>query len=112
VAEVLVVRKESVVTLVPGKPQAPLVQQRGADSLIVQQIGAIILGGDAVAIEHDQTAPNATWTVNHNLGAKPSSISVLSDGGHEIEADVLHISDNQFQVYFSVPMTGFVRISP
>lgn len=50
----------------------------------------------------------STWTVNHNLGREPA-IQVLSVGGVEMVADVVHISTNQAQVSFATPTAGRVR---
>lgn len=59
---------------------------------------------------HTQTVAATTWTVNHNLGRRPA-ISVLSPGGVEVLAEVLHASLNQVLVYFDQPYTGLVICS-
>ena len=60
---------------------------------------------------HVQSVASTSWTVNHNLNRRPSSVSVLSPGGIEVEAEITHINDNQLIVGFSVPYTGTVRIA-
>jgi len=55
---------------------------------------------------HDQTAPAALWTVNHNLGARPAAVTVLSPGGAEVNADVVHTSFNQLHVLFAARAAG------
>lgn len=50
----------------------------------------------------------STWTVNHNLGREPA-IQVLSVGGVELVADVVHVSNNQAQISFAAPTAGRVR---
>lgn len=55
-----------------------------------------------------QSSASATWTVNHNLGVRPTA-TILSPGGVEVEATVVHISVNQLQVLFASPQTGSVR---
>lgn len=67
-------------------------------------------GSTTTQYTHNQTSSSATWTVNHNLGRFPSSVAVLSPGGQEVEAGVVHISTNQLQVSFAVASTGTVRI--
>lgn len=57
---------------------------------------------------HSQTTESAEWIVNHNLGEKPVA-EIISTGGAVVEADVLHVSVNQFLVYFSAPNIGQVR---
>lgn len=53
---------------------------------------------------------SAQWVVNHNLGAIPSSVTVLSSGGVEVEANIVHISDNQFVVDLNPAMAGQVVV--
>lgn len=50
------------------------------------------------------------WIVNHNLGAKPAAVTVLSSGGVEVEANIVHMSDNQFRVLLNPPMAGQVIV--
>lgn len=62
-------------------------------------------GPEAPPYEHVQASASAIWTVNHNRGARPL-VQVLTPGGAEVEAEILHVSDNQFQVKFSQPFAG------
>jgi hypothetical protein len=50
----------------------------------------------------------STWIVNHNLGREPA-IQVLTPGGMEMEAAVVHVSVNQAQINFASPQTGRIR---
>jgi hypothetical protein len=50
-------------------------------------------------------------TVNHNLGRQPSAVSVRTSGGLVAEAQVLHVSANQLQIFFDVPLAGVVEVS-
>lgn len=63
-------------------------------------------GPGAGRYTHTQSSPSALWTVNHNLGYKPSAVRILSVGGLELIAAVLDISDDQLQVSFSTPTAG------
>lgn len=63
------------------------------------------------AYEHIQSVASAAWIVNHNLGSKPTAISVLSPGNVEVEAGVTHTSDNQLIIDFAAPYIGTARIS-
>ena len=56
--------------------------------------------------EHIQSAALPTWTVNHNFGFWPASVSVQSPGGVEVDAGVTHITVNQLQIDFTAPYTG------
>lgn len=57
-----------------------------------------------------QSTAAATWTINHNLGHVPS-VEVFDSGSQEIEADVLHPSVNTTIILFTVPTTGFARLT-
>ncbi len=66
--------------------------------------------GLALKYTHVQSTLASTWVVNHNLGAKPI-VSVLSVGGLQMLAEVIHISANQLQVIFDTPVAGSVICS-
>jgi hypothetical protein len=70
--------------------------------------GAQGVDGAAQDFEHVQASPSAEWIINHNLGAEPS-VSVLSAGGVEMEANVVHMSVNQVRVYFASAQAGRAR---
>lgn len=57
---------------------------------------------------HAQPFASADWIVNHNLGVRPSA-TVLSPGGVEVEAGVVHVSTNQLRVIFHTPQSGSCR---
>lgn len=60
--------------------------------------------------EHYQTTASSTWVVNHNLGFRPA-VTILSVGGAQMLAEVIHASLNQVLVYFDEPMTGLAVCS-
>lgn len=55
-----------------------------------------------------QSAPLSLWTINHNLGFRPS-IELFDVAGQEIDANVVHISVNTAQVYFTTAAAGSAR---
>jgi hypothetical protein len=55
-------------------------------------------------------APAAEWTVNHNLGAVPAAVKLLTMGGVEFDAAIVHVSDNQFVVSVAPPTGGQVIV--
>jgi len=64
--------------------------------------------GDAASqFIHTQDVASDTWTVNHNKGYRPTT-HVYSPGWVEIDAQVIHVSDNQLTVSFNAASTGFV----
>lgn len=50
------------------------------------------------------------WTVNHNLGARPAGVRLLTLGGVEFEANIVHINANQFVVSVAPPVAGQVIV--
>ena len=66
-------------------------------------------GGGITAYVHDQASASFTWTINHNLGYRPS-VELYDVGGQEYEAEVSHISSNQVVVNHSIPTSGFARL--
>ncbi len=62
----------------------------------------------AISFTHTQSTAATEWVVNHNLGVYPLA-EVRSVGGVVVEAEVLHISLNQFKVFFDVAYSGVVR---
>lgn len=63
----------------------------------------------APAYVHQQGSASATWTINHNLGYRPS-VELLNTGSQEIEGDVVHTSVNQTVVSFSGAVAGQARL--
>lgn len=63
----------------------------------------------APAYVHQQGSAAATWTINHNLGYRPS-VELLNTGSQEIEGDVVHTSANQTVVSFSGAVAGQARL--
>lgn len=66
-------------------------------------------GADASAYVHQQPGASATWTINHNLGYRPS-VELLNTGSQEIEGDVVHTSVNQTVVTFTSAVAGQARL--
>jgi hypothetical protein len=63
--------------------------------------------GDGTLVQHvhTQTTPSTEWIVNHNKGIKPI-VEVRTIGGTLVDADILHVTLNQFRVFFSSPIAG------
>lgn len=57
-----------------------------------------------------QSSPSSQWTINHNLGYRPA-VELLSSGGVEFDADIVHVSNNQVVVYLTAPYSGFARLN-
>lgn len=57
-----------------------------------------------------QSTPATTWTINHNLGYRPS-VELLDSGSQEIEGDVIHPSLNQTIVTLTPATAGIARLT-
>lgn len=58
---------------------------------------------------HTQSTAATTWTINHNLGFRPS-VELLDSGSQEIDADVSHPSVNQTVVTLKAATAGLARL--
>jgi hypothetical protein len=100
----------AVVTLTPDATVAVTVA--GAPALAVSAIGypgpAGRDGAAAAAYVHTQSAPSATWVMNHNLGYAPN-VELRTTGGVLFDGQVTHVSVNQAVGSFAVPIAGTAR---
>ena len=67
-------------------------------------------GPPGSAYVHLQTAAATTWTINHNLGYRPS-VELLDAGSREIDGDVYHPTVNQSVVVFTIAVSGTARLT-
>ena len=65
--------------------------------------------GGFAAYVHTQSAPSTTWTINHNLGYRPS-VELINSGSQEIDGDISHPTINQTVVLLSPPTAGLARL--
>lgn len=56
----------------------------------------------------NQASAASPWIVNHNLGFRPT-IQVYDVGGNIVNAEMIHVSVNQCQIFFVTPFIGFCR---
>lgn len=62
------------------------------------------------AYVHTQSTPSTEWIINHNLGFRPA-VELLTVGGMEFDAEVVHITANQTRVRNTIPMAGTARLT-
>lgn len=67
-------------------------------------------GPSGAGYTHSQPVASAVWTINHNLGFKPS-VSVYGLAGNVVLANVDHASDNVAIVTLAAPMAGGARLT-
>jgi hypothetical protein len=63
------------------------------------------VSGGSSRYVHTQSSASTTWTINHNLGYRPS-VELLNSGGVEVDGNVVHVSVNQVSVLFTVAIAG------
>lgn len=59
---------------------------------------------------YNQATAASEWTINHNLGFKPS-VQAFDTGSQQIEGLVTHLSINTTAIVFVVPVAGFARLT-
>lgn len=67
-----------------------------------------VTGYRPAAYIHPQPTPASVWTINHNLGFKPS-VSLRTAGDAVFDAEVSHPSINTAVVTLSQPLSGSAR---
>lgn len=65
--------------------------------------------GSNAGYNHVQGPASNIWTINHNLGYRPS-VELFTTGGVEFEAEVIHTTVNQCVVYLAVSIAGSARL--
>ena len=91
-----------------GQPTEFLAGGNGVGGPSFRAITAADVSG--LTYTHTQGSADTTWTVNHNLGSRPT-VEVRSPGGVVVLAEVTHTSDSQCVVSFSAAQTGTVYCS-
>lgn len=71
-------------------------------------VGASGSGGSA-GFNHTQGSAGTVWTINHNLGFKPS-VQTFNTGGLEVIGEVQHTTNNQTTVTFNTAVSGTARL--
>ena len=66
-------------------------------------------GGGGAAYVHTQASPATTWTINHNLGFRPS-VELLDSGSQEIDGAIAHPTVNQTVVTLNPATAGLARL--
>lgn len=80
------------------------------NSLPYRNAGGAGGGGGLTAFVHNQPSVATTWTINHNLGYRPS-VELYDSGSQEFDAMVSHPSVNQTVVGpMTVATSGFARL--
>jgi hypothetical protein len=67
-------------------------------------------GAGGASYVHTQASPATTWTINHNLGFRPS-VELLDSGSQEIDGDISHPSVNQTLITLNPATAGLARLN-
>ncbi len=67
-------------------------------------------GPAAGSYTHVQSSAASVWTIAHNLGFRPS-VELLNSASQEIDADIVHLSNNVCIATFNLPITGVARLN-
>jgi len=59
---------------------------------------------------YTQASSTATWVVTHNLNKFPS-VETVDSNLEEIEGEVVHISNDQLEIRFNSPVSGFAYVN-
>lgn len=59
---------------------------------------------------HTQSSSSTTWTINHNMGFRPS-VELLDSGSQEIDGEISHPTINQTIVRLNPASTGIARLT-
>jgi len=105
--QVLELSNPAIVLTAQAEKLLTVVEQQ-ASILEVAAQGPAGASGSTSAYTHTQTTESAEWIVNHNLGVKPV-VEILTTGGVLVEAEVLHVTNNQLRIYFASLFTGTAR---
>lgn len=71
--------------------------------------GRQVGGSGNTAYVYQQSTAASTWTINHNLGYRPS-VELLDSGSQEIDGEVSHPTVNQTVVSLSPATAGLARL--
>jgi hypothetical protein len=86
----------------------------------VTQVVSVVLAGpigppgppgpSGAGYDFNQASPAITWTINHNLGYRPS-VQMFTVGGLEVLGEIQHTSNNQTLITFNIAVAGTARLS-
>jgi hypothetical protein len=98
------------VTVTEGDGSSTVVTVPVTSTVTATTVGPQGPKGDAgTGFEYVQAAPATTWTINHNLGFRPS-VELLDAGSQEIDGEVAHPTVNQTVVTLSPATAGLARL--
>ena len=89
----------------PGAKDAALVVQGDANIHGTLTLNGVPVAGADKTFVFTQLSALSLWTINHNLGKKPS-VSVVTSAGDSVIGDVHYIDDDNLTVSFVAAFGG------
>jgi hypothetical protein len=113
VSDVVVLRRESVVTVVRDTPGSPIVTEHPLQTIVIQRDGIPGLNGQdgadgapgGTTYVHTQFSADTTWNISHNLGRFPS-VTIVDNAGRELLGDVSFLDSNLISIGFDLSVAG------
>lgn len=105
---VVIVQKVVNTVQVRGAASVAVVKQANVQVLTVGTQGPegpVVPGSGDLHATHVQAVAAAVWTVNHNLGKRPS-VTAVDSAGDQVEGSVNFIDNNSLTLTFSAAFGG------
>jgi hypothetical protein len=106
----IVVTQENRTISVAAPESLTLLLQQPKTNIVVTTLGPPGPPGPVAGFDFTQSSAAVSWTINHNLGYRPS-VQVFNVGGLEVLGEIQHTSNNQTIVTFNTAMAGTARLS-
>ena len=104
--------------VVSGSANTQVLITEEASQVVIQQPQTAVVelttpgpqGPAGAGFVFTQSSSASSWTINHNLGFKPS-VDVYDSGSQQIQAEVSHASINQTIILLTASTAGFARLT-
>lgn len=60
--------------------------------------------------EFTQSVASASWSINHNLGKRPS-VTIIDTGGNQVIGDIIYVDNNNITLNFSAAFSGTATLN-
>lgn len=71
---------------------------------------ALLTDPEVAGYEHDQAISASVWTIDHNLGYRPTIVGVIDTAGTQVIGRVEHPTTMRTVLTFSAPFSGKARL--
>jgi hypothetical protein len=117
VTDAVILRRESIVTLVRGDNR-PVVNQVEASIVVVKRDGVPGIPGPQgpegngvqTTFQFSQPSANQIWNISHNLNRYPS-VTVVDNAGRSVLSETTYLDPNLLRLEFDIPMSGIAYLN-